>query len=181
MKHKKAFIIWIFSIFLAFIIYYFNREYFNNDLWIDISNNYYLLVLVYILLSILRWVFLLPVTPLLIVWVIFLQPLGYFIISVFWIVLGAMLIYYFSDFFWFHKYFSHTKYKKPIKKAKKYLSWNYWYFIFASWTVIPVVPNVVISYVWSVLKVPIRIYFFWTLTWATLETLFYIVFRDLLV
>ena len=181
MKHKTQIIIWIILTIIISIIFYTNKEYFLNDFWLDIEENYLLVVLFYILLSLIRAFFLLPVTPFLLVWVVFLNTIDFFIISVAWIMIGALFIYYFSSYFWFDKYFSDTKYQKNIELSKKYLSWKYGFFIFASWTVIPVVPNVLISYVWWALKVPMKIFFFWTLTWAILETLTYIIFKDVIV
>jgi uncharacterized membrane protein YdjX (TVP38/TMEM64 family) len=102
-------------------------------------------LIVYLLASLVRWLTLLPSTPLVLVGVLFFpeSPILVFLISMIGIVFSAIIIYRFSDLMGFDEYFAkHVENKKIHKLIEKY-----GFIVIAFWSFFPAVPTDLICYV----------------------------------
>lgn len=111
-------------------------------------------IVVYILVSFIRGITLLPSTPLVIVWVLFFpdNPLLVFFISMLGIVFSGILIYKFSDIMGFDEYF-----QKHIENKKiDHLIEKYGFPVIVLWSFAPIVMTDLICYIAGTVR-----YTFW--------------------
>lgn len=114
-------------------------------------------LLVYILLSLGRAVFLIPCTPFVLAGAITFPELREFVflISLAGVVVGALLVYSFPSFGDYDE-FLEAKYPQKIAVLKSHMHGPYWFWIIAGWSFFPLVPTDVICYVAGMVKLPFR-------------------------
>ena len=145
---------WI-SIVLSILIYLFlNPTAFSAErLSLFLQEFGHWVLLVYIIISFLRGIFLFPSTPFVFAGAILFPEklilVG--IISILGILFSATLLYYFADLIGFADYLS-KKYPKKIEKARTHLNKPQGKWLVAAWAWFPFVPTDIICYVGGVVK-----------------------------
>jgi uncharacterized membrane protein YdjX (TVP38/TMEM64 family) len=116
------------------------------------------LLLIYILISFVRGLFLIPSTPFILAGAILFpeQPWTVFLISIIGVVIGSTLVYYMSDALGFSEKLE-RKYPKKIERWHRRLNSPWAATIVVAWSFFPFVPTDVICYVAGIVKMPYRI------------------------
>ncbi len=111
-------------------------------------------LIVYILVSFIRGLVLLPSLPLVLVWVLFfpMSPHMVFIISMTGIIFSSILIYRFSGLMGFDDVFAEHNHSKKVKNIIE----KYWFYAILFWSFAPIVPTDLICYVAGTVQ-----YHFW--------------------
>ncbi|MCG8573903.1 MAG: VTT domain-containing protein [Flavobacteriales bacterium] len=113
--------------------------------------------LVYVLISLLRGLFLIPSTPFVICGAILFpqMPLAVFTVSMLGVLLGSTLIYFFSDLLGFSEKLE-RKYPKQLEKWHRRLNSPKATLIVIAWSFFPLVPTDLICYVAGIVKMPYK-------------------------
>lgn len=116
------------------------------------------LLFVYIAVSLLRGLFLIPSTPFIIAGTLLFpdQPWTVFTISIIGVIVGSTLVYYMSDALGFSEKLE-KKYPKKIERWHRRLNSPWAASIVIAWSFFPLVPTDVICYVAGIVKMPYRI------------------------
>jgi uncharacterized membrane protein YdjX (TVP38/TMEM64 family) len=115
------------------------------------------ILIIYILISIFRGIFLLPSTPFVLLGVLLFKddPWLVFTISMIGIIITTIALYYFSDLLGFSKKLS-SKYPEKMEKWKQRLNSPMSTLIVMAWSFFPLVPTDLICYVAGIVKMPFR-------------------------
>jgi len=152
---KDLLIVWLFIIILLFVFYLFVPNFIDlKFLNVFVSNNKFLVVLLFILIITLISLTLIPTTPFVLSGLLFFSPLETFVYSLIIIVLYSTITYYFSRYMGLDKYFE-IKFPKSIKRIKTALKGKEW-LVIISWAFIPIFPTDLIIYMCSSLKISFR-------------------------
>jgi len=164
MKKKTIFFIWLIFVFFVLTFYFFNKEFF----WIDqmrnlFSENLYLSFLIYFILWSLRGFTLVPLTPLLVAWIVFLPALPLFFVNLLWVLASSSIVYFWWKYLWFDKYFN-KKYSKQMSILKKKLEWKE-YPVIILWSLFPFSPTDLICYIWEIMNIKLQKILLWIMIW----------------
>lgn len=115
------------------------------------------MLLVYILLSLLRGLFLIPSTPFVLAGALLFpeKPFWVLCISMTGIMLSATVLYYFSDYLGFSKFLD-KKYASKVDRLRSRFTSSNTIYLAAGWSLLPVVPTDFICYAGGILKVPFK-------------------------
>lgn len=143
---KIILIIWILAIITLWFYLFFHRELLDpRFLFLFFQSFWAWAIIIYLIVSIIRWIFLLPSLPLVFVGVFFFPDSSHlvFSISMIGIIFSGIIIYQFSEFLWFDEIFANKIENIKIQNAIE----KYWFFAVLLWSFAPVVPTDVICYV----------------------------------
>jgi uncharacterized membrane protein YdjX (TVP38/TMEM64 family) len=155
MKRTKTYlrITWIALILIGLVLFFlypdsFTKESLSNFIQNQSSN----ILLVYIIISLVRGVFLLPSTPFVLAGILLFpnEPFLVFFISILGIVITAIYLYFASRFLEFNKLFGRNHSKKADKIIEKLNQHGFW--IVLAWAFFPLVPTDLICYIAGSIK-----------------------------
>lgn len=175
MNTKKKYIFYAWAIFVIIILWFYisNPGFFHpKHLKKLFEFNLPLGLIIFFILWTIRWFTLIPLTPLLLVWILVLPPIPLYIVIISWIITSSSIIYYCWKYLEFDKYFE-KRHPKEIKKLKKALLWKELPVII-SWAFFPLVPTDVICYVWEVIKIKLSKIVLWVVIWEWIVCALYI-------
>lgn len=158
---KNKFIAYIWLTFLVIFLYlYFSYPEFFTETYISSflkSFKGYILPL-YILVFILRSFTLIPNTPFVVAGILLYPDLPYLILSIslFCILLSALIIYYFSEFLGFDTFFK-SKYPEKIENIKKRLDNRNGLLFIILWSFLPFAPTDLVCYAAGIIRLKISI------------------------
>lgn len=150
---------WLSLILLGFIAFLVNPGLFTPENLAALFQKYNgQLMVIYIAVSLLRGLFLIPSTPFILAGAILFpeQPWTVFTISIIGVVVGSSLVYYMSDALGFSEKLE-RKYPKKIDNWHRRLNSPWAASIVVAWSFFPLVPTDVICYVAGIVKMPYRI------------------------
>ncbi|CAM1344164.1 TVP38/TMEM64 family protein [Tenacibaculum amylolyticum] len=178
---KKIFYsLWIGVILIMILLYLQNPEIITPNYIVEFISSYNNeIMLVYILISMVRGLFLIPSTPFVIVGgilfpdklllVLFLSMLG--------VMFSAVLLYYFSDILSFSNYFEKTNSKITKTWKARLQSKKSTYYVLA-WSFLPIVPTDLICYLAGIVKMPFKNMLFGVFFGELILDIFYIYFGN---
>jgi uncharacterized membrane protein YdjX (TVP38/TMEM64 family) len=148
-------VVWLVVTLSALSCYLFYPEYFTAEAirnFLDGSQG--MMLLLYLLISLARGIFLIPSTPFILAGAMIFPDLKW---TVFWISLagvmaGASYIYFFTEFLGLDSFFQ-RKFAKRFEQARKGMD-RYGIWIVILWSFFPVVPTDLISYTAGVTRMP---------------------------
>ena len=145
---------WIIFIILTLYLYFFHPVFFQNILGSVSGFSIYLGFGIFLILGSLRGFALIPVTSLILIGLLFFNPLPLFILTMIGIIISSFSIYYFSEFMRFDIFFE-KKYPKQISRLKSAFSRNELPIIIF-WSAAPFLPTDLICYVAGTLRVNLK-------------------------
>jgi uncharacterized membrane protein YdjX (TVP38/TMEM64 family) len=153
---KPLYYAWISAVICLFILVLVKPDLFTPEGIARVIQEYSgHLLIVYVLISVLRGLFIIPSTPFVLVGIILFpdMPWVVFTISIIGIIIGSTLVYYFSDGLGFSKKLE-DKYPKKIDRWHKRLNSPWASLIVIIWSFFPFVPTDVICFVAGIVKMP---------------------------
>lgn len=151
---KYIFIAWILFALGALYVHFFHRVFFQRELESAFGISAYFGFAFFLLLGSLRGFTLIPVTYLIVLGLLFLNPLPLFVLTMAGIVISSASIYRFSDFLGFDEFFE-KKYPKQISRLKSEFSKRELPII-VFWSFFPFLPTDLICYVAGSLRVDLK-------------------------
>lgn len=145
---------WILFVLSALYLHFFQPVFFQNQLGSAFKLSAYLGYAFFLILGSLRGFTLIPVTYLIILGLLFLNPLPLFILTIIGILASSASIYYFSDFMNFDSFFE-KKYPKQILRLKSELTKNELPIIIF-WSAAPFLPTDLICYIAGSLQINLK-------------------------
>jgi len=145
--------LWWASVIWAVWYYIIHPEAFTSEKISDFFMGFWrFFLVVYMLVSVLRGLTLIPSTPFVLAWVLLFpgELLKVYIISLIWILLSATMIYFFSREMDFEKIIL-WKHKKIMKIWEKWIS-KYWFYTVLVWSFVIIVPTDIICYIAGTMK-----------------------------
>ena len=153
-KKKIVLYVWLFFIAILLLLYFLNISVFDiNQNKLFFANNLFLGLFIYFIIGTLRGFTLLPSTPIVLAGSFVFPPVYVFLVNLVCVFTSSAIVYYWSSYLEFDKYFN-KKYPKQLKKIKKVLKKKELPFI-ALWSFFPFVPTDLICYVSEVLNIKI--------------------------
>lgn len=152
----KKYIIFIWVIFAssALYLYFFHPVFFQNQLGSAFGLSAYFGYAFFLILGFLRGFTLIPVTYLIVLGLLFFNPLPLFILTVVGILISSISIYYFSEFLHFDAFFE-KRYPRQVLRLKTAFSKNELPIIIF-WSFSPFLPTDLICYVAGSLRVDLK-------------------------
>jgi uncharacterized membrane protein YdjX (TVP38/TMEM64 family) len=154
MMKKYILIGWIFFILIALYARFFHQSFFQNQLEMAFHFSIYFGYALFLILGSLRGFTLIPVTYLILLGILFFQPLPLFILTLGGILISSVSIYYFSEFLHLDSFFE-KKYSKQILQIKSALQKNELPIIIG-WSAFPLLPTDLICYVVGTLRINLK-------------------------
>ena len=155
MQHRKKILFWSWVILVAGVLVWWilSPEFFasENIQRLFTSNTLAALVIYFILISVVRCMFLLPLTMFLVPWILVFDPRVLYVVTMIGVAIASTIVYHWSKYLWFDTYFKH-KYPKQIARIKHALSKKELPFIILR-SFLPFTPTDVICYVCEILKI----------------------------
>lgn len=146
---KNLFALWILSIVTFFVYSIYNPNFLDhNHMKLTLEQYASQIFIIYFLICLFRGMFLLPSSPFVVLGA-FLFPNKLwlvFIISLIGIFTSAIIIYYFSTFFGFDKYFK-EKFPNKIEKIQGQMNSPKAFLLVVAWSAFPFVPTDLMCYV----------------------------------
>jgi uncharacterized membrane protein YdjX (TVP38/TMEM64 family) len=144
--------LWLALIALCLLFYFTHADSFDPDnIQRFFSDNLYLGLLIYFVLSCVRGFTLIPLTPLLVAGILVFPPWPLFIVNLAGIWVSSAIIYYLAQYLNFDRFFS-ARYPKQIDKLTQLLRDREFPVIFL-WSFVPLTPTDLIVYVCSTLRI----------------------------
>ena len=155
MKKTKTIlrITWIALILIGLVLFFLYPSWFTKEsLSSFIKNQSSNILLVYIVISLVRGIFLLPSTPFVLAGIILFPSQSFlvFTVSMIGIVITATYLYFASQFLEFDKLFGDQHFKKSEKIIEKLNQHGFW--IVLGWAFFPLVPTDLICYIAGSIK-----------------------------
>ncbi|UKN00114.1 VTT domain-containing protein [Paracrocinitomix mangrovi] len=150
--------IWIAAIVVLLIFFIASPQSFTAENIADFLSRYNnQLMFIYIIVSLVRGLFLIPSTPFVLAGIPLFpdQPFFVFIVSLVGVAAGATMVYYMSDLLGFSKKLE-EKYPSKIEKWHQRLNSPKASLIVIAWSFFPLVPTDIICYVAGIVKMPYR-------------------------
>jgi uncharacterized membrane protein YdjX (TVP38/TMEM64 family) len=146
-----TFIVWLIIIIAGILAYILFPELYNASFLTNLVEQYEpFSFFIYFILILIQGLIFIPL-PLVIVGIIIFDPVEVFIINMLSVFISAMIIYYFSEYIGFGKYFEEN-YNKDVQKIRKSLK-NRELFIIIILSLLPFTPTNLIAYIGSTLKI----------------------------
>jgi uncharacterized membrane protein YdjX (TVP38/TMEM64 family) len=160
-KMKKSLaIIWILFLLACISTVFFYPEYFTPANIAGFIEQFKgTILIVYLLISLLRGLTLVPSTPFVLAGTILLpeNPFLVLLISLIGIIFSSTMIYYFSDYLGFGEYLE-NKHPQKIEKIKTHLQKPTGFFFVFFWSFFPALPTDAVCYVAGILKMNFKKY-----------------------
>lgn len=154
-KYKIAIlIIWLLVVITSLTAYFANSEFFKPESLLVFFKKYETgFLIIFLIISIVRGFTLIPSTPFVIAGALLFPDylIAVLAISMIGIIISATLIYYFSDFMEFDKFFI-RKYPKKIGWIKEKLDKKIGFMFVIAWSFFPAVPTDLVCYVAGTVK-----------------------------
>jgi uncharacterized membrane protein YdjX (TVP38/TMEM64 family) len=147
-------ILWLIFLGGALYVYFFHADFFKNQLEQMVNTSIYFAYAFLLLLGALRGFTLIPVTYLIVLGLLFFQPLPLFIIILAGVLISSASVYYLFEFLNLDALFE-KKYGKQISRARLALEKNELPIIIG-WSAFPFLPTDVICYICGTLEVDIK-------------------------
>lgn len=144
-------IAWIVFIFVALHLYFFQADFFENLLFRSSQFSIYYGYAIFLLLGCIRGFTLIPSTFLIVIGLLFFNPVPLFILTITGIIVSSIFVYYFFEFLHLDKFFE-QKHEKRIKQIRSALQKNELPIIII-WSAMPFLPTDVICYICGTLRV----------------------------
>lgn len=164
---------------LALVIFYFVRpDLMTVEALSDFISSYESeMLLIYVILTLVRGLFLIPSTPFVLAGVVLFpeHPVFMIIISMIGIMLTSAALYYFSDILGFSNYLE-KKHPSGVEKWKQRLNNPKSTLFVIGWSFFPFVPTDLICYVAGIVKMPFRYMFLGVFTGELILVTFYVYF-----
>lgn len=131
---KIILIIWILAIITLWFYLFFHRELLDPRFLFSFFQSFWAgAIIIYLIVSIIRWIFLLPSLPLYLL-VYFFPDSAHlvFLISMLGIIFSGIIIYQFSEFLWFDEIFANKIENIKIQNAIE----KYWFFAVLLWSLL---------------------------------------------
>ncbi len=149
---RRYFVVgWVLFVSGALYLYFFNPNLIQNQLQHAFGFSIYLGYAIYLILILIRGFTLIPVTYLIILGLLFFQPLPLYILTMLGVLVSSSSIYYFFEFLHLDKLFEH-KYQKRISKVKSALQKNELPIIIG-WSAAPFLATDIICYICGTLRI----------------------------
>lgn len=172
------YLLWSVSV-LALIIFYFAKpELVTVEALSEFISSYENeMLLIYIVLTLVRGLFLIPSTPFVLAGVVLFPeyPIFVVIVSMIGIMLTSAALYYFSDILGFSKYLE-KKHPDGVDKWKKRLNNPKSTLFVIGWSFFPFVPTDLICYVAGIVKMPFKYMFLGVFIGELILVTFYVYF-----
>lgn len=174
-KNKKIILyIWGFLLLSIFLYYIYNPLFFTQKWFNDFLSKFWSYVLIiYLIITLLRWFLFIPSTILIFAWAVFLSPINLFIISMIWIIASSSIVYFFSEYLWIDKILEKQFWNKKIKSLEEKINKN-WLLIVTIWSFTPIVPTDLICYIAWITKMKYYKFILWVILWETPLVLLYV-------
>ncbi len=155
LKHlplRYSFVIaWLLFISIALYLYFFQTAFFEKLLQSASNFSIYYGYAIFLLLGCLRGFTFIPVTSLIVLGLLFLNPIPLYILTIAGIIISSASVYYFSKLLHLDEFFE-RKYNRRITKIKSVLQKNELPIIIG-WSAFPFLPTDLICYVCGTLRV----------------------------
>jgi uncharacterized membrane protein YdjX (TVP38/TMEM64 family) len=151
---KYIFSVWVFLILGVLYLHFFQPVFFQNQLRSAFGFSVFFGYAFFLILGSLRGFSLIPVTYLIVLGLLFFNPLPLFILTIIGILISSVSIYFFSEFMRFDAFFE-RKYPKQISRLKSAFSKNELPIIIF-WSFFPFLPTDLICYVAGSLRIDLR-------------------------
>ena len=149
MGHKKILrLIWVALVLTGLVLFFLYPDWFTKDSLSEfVLNQESNVLIIYLILSLFRGIFLLPSTPFVLAGILLFpdQPFLVFTISILGIVITATYLYFASRFLEFDKLFGEKHSKKADRIIEKLNQHGFW--IVLGWAFFPLVPTDLICYI----------------------------------
>ena len=155
---KYIYIIWIFFILGALYLNFFQPVFFQNQLKSAFGLSAFFGYALFLILGSLRGFTLIPLTYIIILGVLFFNPVPLFILTIAGMLISSISIYYFSEFMHLDSFFE-KKYPKQITQLKTAFSKNELPIIII-WSAAPFLPTDLICYLAGSLRIDLRKFVF---------------------
>lgn len=146
---KILFVIWILSILILFGYSMYNPNFLDHEhMKLTLEKYASQIMIVYFLICLFRGMFLLPSTPFIILGALLFpgQLWLVFLISLIGIIASSIILYYFSTFFGFDKYFK-KKFPEKIDEIQSQMNSPKAFWLVVAWSAFPFVPTDLMCYV----------------------------------
>ncbi len=155
MQHRKKILFWSWvSILVGMLLFWLiSPEFFatENIQRLFATNPVIALVIYFVLIAVVRCIFLLPLTMFLVPWILVFDPRVLYVVTMIGVAIASTIVYTWSKYLWFDTYFK-QKYPKHIERIKRALQKKELPFIIV-WSFLPFTPTDVICYVCEILKI----------------------------
>lgn len=144
-------IAWLLFISIALYLYFFQTSFFEKALQSASHLSIYYGYAIFLLLGCFRGFTLIPVTSLIVLGLLFFNPIPLYILTIAGIIISSASVYYFSKLLHLDEFFE-RKYNRRITKIKSVLQKNELPIIIG-WSAFPFLPTDIICYVCGTLRV----------------------------
>ena len=155
-RYRWAFIaLWAAAIAFGLYLFIFHRAGTQQDLRLAMSASIYTAGLVYLILTIIRGLIMVPAAPLVLVGVAFLPPWPLFFFTLVGTVISSVIIYLFPEYLQLEKLFG-SRATKLIDRLRRILAQRDGLLVIAVWSFIPFTPTNLIVYTCGLLQISLR-------------------------
>lgn len=155
---RIVYALWIIAVLTVIITIIVNPSFFSVDNLVDFIKRFEnQLMIVYVVISLLRGIFLIPSTPFVLAGIALFPDSPVFVITVsmIGILFTTVLLYYFSDLLGFSEKLQ-KKFPGKMEKWEQRLRSKHAVWIVTAWSFFPLVPTDLMCYVAGIVKMPIR-------------------------
>jgi len=171
---KYIILAWILFALSALYLHFFQPIFFRNQLESALNLSIYFGYALFLIIGSLRGLTLIPLTYLIVLGLLFFNPLPLFILIIIGMLISSISIYYFSEFMHFDAFFE-KKYPQRIVHLKSALTKNELPIIIL-WSAAPFLPTDLICYIAGSLKINLKKFIFGILIGEGITSGLYIFF-----